>query len=292
MSSSSEFRHDELCYARPLLSITHLDRLVAVQNENDELRAKLVVLEDDNSTLMKTVEELSANQAAHLEAINLQADQFRACQLHIVALDQELKQCESQRSQLAAQNSSQTVRILDLEKSITSLTGDLLSADAQQQVTSRRLADMARELSTLQQRFTIQKESNDQLERQLVTIRELGNAKPPAPHLPSPTRKSLDDPIQTSTFEQCVGKDEKKEQRESHMRENSYDVATHLESDLLQKSKLRDLAQSQLQHLENQKLRTIAEKARKDAISHEVTILNSEFSDIRKQLRAMNQLVK
>jgi hypothetical protein len=289
------FGNDELCYSKPVMDSVHMDKFIVAQNENDELRAKITVLEDENRILANEVKELRCDRTTHLEAIQLQADQFQACQLRIMALDQELKLCESQRSMLAAQSSSQAVRILDLEKSITTLTSDLVASEVQQQASSQRLADMAREMTTLQQRFSTQKESNDNLERQLVTIREYSSfpvqkmmpSQPPSPHKRTPDlTAAAEHRNPRAVAEESVPF------KERHVRENTYDIATQLESELLQKSKLRDAAQSQLQHLENQKLRTIAEKTRKDAITHEVAVLNSEISDIRKQLRAMNQLLR
>lgn len=264
----------EICFARPLPH-NHSSRLADLQNERDEISARASVFEDQNKLLIMEASSLRSERGALLETITSQANQLGACEQQIALLSQELRAAELQRLQAQAKCDAQGVRVLDLERSITNLTRDLLASEAAQNTTAQRLVDMARELATLQQRFNIQADANKTFELQLAHANHFAASINHLPAQEPPTTKEMPEPQQaprTSEF--------------------SYEVATQLESDLLARSKQRDLAASRLAQLENTKLRTIADKARKDALTHEVSLLNNEISDIRKQLRSMNLLIK
>lgn len=283
----STSRGEAICYARPVPS-SHLSHLVAIQGSNDELRSRVEELEEENRLLHSEVACLRADQHAHLETIRVQADEFQSCQQRILALDDELRLCESQRKLFENESASKAIRILDLERNVSTLTSELLESESQQRASSQRLADMAREVSTLQQRLGGQKETNDRLERQFIAI-QANNPVFVHDDVPSNARNevalSCSAPQARATEAPAIVRGQRRS-------DQSYDLATQLESELLDRSQQRDIAQSKLLHLENQKLRTIAEKARKDALTHEVSVLSSEISDIRKQLRSMNQLFK
>jgi predicted nucleic acid-binding Zn-ribbon protein len=72
----------------------------------------------------------------------------------------------------------------------------------------------------------------------------------------------------------------------------SYLVVEQLDADLAAKCKHRDEVEAKFRKLENAKIRTVAEKARKDSLEHELSVLNHDISDIRSQLRGMDQLFR
>ena len=82
------------------------------------------------------------------------------------------------------------------------------------------------------------------------------------------------------------------QQHQNRKTDLNYVVVDQLDSDLVAKCKYRDEIEAKYRKLENAKIRTVAEKARKDSLEHELSVLNHDISDIRSQLRGMDQLFK
>ncbi len=82
------------------------------------------------------------------------------------------------------------------------------------------------------------------------------------------------------------------QQQQKRRTDLNYVVVEQLDADLAAKCKHRDEIEAKYRKLENAKIRTVAEKARKDSLEHELSVLNHDISDIRSQLRGMDQLFR
>lgn len=293
--------------AKPSLTATIHERdaqIEGLQHQNSELREEL---EASKRTLGLTMEALQ-KAISQNEVIGSQSARLEELENKLRLVGDELERTEKKKRSAELQSETRARRVSDLEQQVKNLNSELLEAEHKAQTSASRLSDVVSELTSLQSRLEVQRNINETLETQLVQLQfARATAAPPPTHLYKRVLVDKDESAQLSSSTEIAVESGVKGQAPmksnaattvalgapfSKKSEPDFVLAQQLEADLLSKCQMRDDAEAKLRKLENAKVRTMAEKSKRDALSHEVNVLSHEISDIRTQLRSMQQLFR
>jgi predicted nucleic acid-binding Zn-ribbon protein len=297
------------CYATPV------ERPRQREDPPDEY-SRLAEVEKEHRTTVETLQRRyeaatavhEREHSRHLEMIDSQQERIRSLEAALNTLNDEVAQLRASNRQHDLKDQSSETHIESLERQIRNLRAELEASQLKAQSSAQRLIDVVQELQECQKRLDSQMKTNQLLEKELVS-KSLSCTNVAAAKPYEELRRSLERGTPSSV---SVASSEASENAQQPLHfpiaketprmgkpslalarvESDFQLAEKLESELLAKSQRRDTVESTLRKLENQRVRTVVDKTKRDALAGELASLNYEISEIRKRLRSMQQLFK